>query len=238
MTQDAGGAQSFTFQAAADTLTLGVSEDAYQGDAQYKVLVDGQDVGGTYTATALHAAGQINTQTISGNWGAGSHTVGVQFINDAYGGSSSLDRNLYINSATYDGSQIAMTPVEQAANGTANLVIPPTSTLTLHLAEDAYQGNAQFTVSIDGKQINQPTSVSALNNTGASQAFSFASPLSVGTHDLAVSFLNDAYGGASSLDRNLYVTGADLNGTSLNPSCWAATLDTNGAAHFALVIPS
>lgn len=238
LTEYAGGARSFTFQTATDTLTLGVSEDAYQGDAQYKVLVDGNYVGGTYTATASHAAGQINTQTVTGNWGAGPHTVGVQFINDNYGGSSSLDRNLYINSASYDGAQVTTAPVEQAGNGTANIAVASASALTLHLAEDAYQGDAQFTVSIDGQQVDQPSSVGALHNTGASQAFSFASALSVGKHDVSVSFLNDAYAGSADADRNLYVTGADLNGTSLNPSSWTATFLVNGTAHFSLIVPS
>ena len=233
------GAQSFSFQkAATDTLTLGVSEDAYQGDAQYRVLVDGVDTGNTYTATASHAAGQITQQTVTGNWGAGPHQIGVQFINDAWGGSSSLDRNLYINSASYDGKLVGMAPTEQASNGIATVSLPVASNLTLHLAEDAYQGDAQFIVTVDGQQIDQPTPVSALHAAGASQAFDFEAYLAPdSSHDVGVTFLNDAWGGSPALDRNLFVMGADLNGTSLNPSSWTTALYSNGTQHFSLNIP-
>ena len=33
----------------------------------------------------------------------GSHTIVVTFLNDAYGGSPTLDRNLYVNYVKYDG---------------------------------------------------------------------------------------------------------------------------------------
>ncbi len=48
--------------------------------------VDGKQVGGTYTATALLSAGQsqaISVDTVLGN---GTLTVGISFINDAWGG--------------------------------------------------------------------------------------------------------------------------------------------------------
>jgi hypothetical protein len=37
-------------------LVLGISEDAYQGDAQFTVSVDGKQLGGTFTTTASHAS--------------------------------------------------------------------------------------------------------------------------------------------------------------------------------------
>jgi hypothetical protein len=41
-----------------DSLVLKISQDAYQGPAQYTVSVDGVQVGGTFTASAWHSAGQ------------------------------------------------------------------------------------------------------------------------------------------------------------------------------------
>jgi beta-glucanase (GH16 family) len=87
-----------------DSLVLSMSEDAYQGDAQFTVSVDGQQQGGTFTVTASHAAGSTETFTFDGNWAPGAHTVTVNFLNDAYGGSSSADRNLYVNAVNYDGA--------------------------------------------------------------------------------------------------------------------------------------
>ena len=82
---------------------LKVSQDAYQGSAQYTVKVDGAQVGGTFTASASHAAGQSDTLTLKGDWAAGGHQVSVEFLNDAWGGTAAADRNLYIDGATYNG---------------------------------------------------------------------------------------------------------------------------------------
>src|SRR5688572_2967797 len=66
---------SATIGSGSDSLFLKVSQDAYQGSAQYKVLVDGVQVGGTMTASALHGASQFDTITVKGNWAAGAHKV-------------------------------------------------------------------------------------------------------------------------------------------------------------------
>ena len=55
------------------------------------------------TATALHGSGQETLVDLEGSFSAGPHTFGVQFVNDAYGGSSSEDRNLYVDAVSVDG---------------------------------------------------------------------------------------------------------------------------------------
>lgn len=40
-----------------DTLALAVAEDAYLGDAQFTISVDGTQIGGTQTTTELRNAG-------------------------------------------------------------------------------------------------------------------------------------------------------------------------------------
>jgi hypothetical protein len=233
-------ASSIPATPATDTLVLGVSEDAWQGDAQYTVSVDGQQAGGVYTATASHATGQVSLETINGSWGKGAHTVGISFINDAYGGSATTDRNLYVSSANFDGSPVAMTPIAQMSAGTAAIAIPATSNpgiLTIHMAEDAFQGDAQFTLAINGTQVGGSHAVTAINGK-ATQAFSFADTLTA-TQDIAVSFTNDLYNPLSSPpgDRNLYVAGADFNGVALNPAIWTANMFSNGTSHFSLQVP-
>ena len=76
-----------------DTLTLGLSEDAYKGVAQ--------------TVTASDAAGKQQQFTFTGNWGAGPHKVAVKHLNDAYGGTSATNRDLYLVSANYNGQDYA-----------------------------------------------------------------------------------------------------------------------------------
>ena len=50
-----------------DTLTLSLSEDAYKGDAQFTVTVDGASLGAPQTVTASHAAGKQQQFTFRGS---------------------------------------------------------------------------------------------------------------------------------------------------------------------------
>jgi endoglucanase len=102
------------------TVVLHIAEDAYNGDAQFKVLVDGVQVGGTYTATASHAAGQWQDITLTGDFGStGPGKVDVQFINDLWGGNANADRNLYVQSIDVNGKTFAASLASNnAANGT------------------------------------------------------------------------------------------------------------------------
>ncbi len=219
---------------AANTLTLSLSEDAWQGDAQCVVSIDGKTVGGTVTVTASHAQGESQTVTLTGQWGPGAHDVGVQFINDAWGGTTATDRNLYVNGVSLDGQAAPGTPITQYSNGTAH-VATGASPLVLQLSEDAWQGDAQFTVSVDGKQLGDAQAVTASYGAGAVQNFAFAQAMAAGTHDVAVSFLNDAWGGTAATDRNLYVNAIDANGAVLPGT--AAALMTTSTQHFSVTVP-
>ena len=101
-----GTPPTVTIGSGPDALALQVSEDEYLGNAQFTVFVDGHQIGGTQTTTALHGAGQTQTFNVLGTFAAGSHTATVDFLNDAYGGSPSTDRNLYVDGATIDGSVV------------------------------------------------------------------------------------------------------------------------------------
>jgi len=105
-----------------DTLTVTVSEDAWQGDAQFIVSVDGRQAGGVNTATASHAAGQGQDFTFRDFWGAGPHNVAITYLNDAYGGSPQADRNLYVNGAVYNGNVHAEV-LALMVNGTQTMVV-------------------------------------------------------------------------------------------------------------------
>ena len=127
-------AVTLSFGTGPDSVVLHLSQDAYDGNAQYTVSVDGTQVGGTFTAGALHGSGQEDVLTLNGSWGSGGgHVVAVNFLNDSYGGTAATDRNLYVDSISYDGT--AMSPGSAAlmstgatsfAYGTAT-VAPPAS---------------------------------------------------------------------------------------------------------------
>jgi beta-glucanase (GH16 family) len=227
--------------ATSQSLTLQVSEDAWNGDAQYQVTVDGVAVGGVQTATASHNSGQSSIVTLTGTWDAGAHIVGVDFLNDAYGGSSSTDRNLYVSSINLGGATAGGAPAALLSSGTASFLIPAhaapataANILTLNLSEDAYLGDAQFTVAIDGVQQGGTQSVTTLHASGNAEAFGYNLALSAGVHDVAVSFLNDAYGGNANADRNLYVNSATFGGTNISGA--ASTLLSAGTNHFAILM--
>jgi hypothetical protein len=88
-------------------IVVHLSEDAWMGDAQYIIAVDGVQVGGVRTETALHSQGQSEAVVLPGPYAAGPHTVTITFLNDAYGGTSQTDRNLYVDGVDFLGTSYA-----------------------------------------------------------------------------------------------------------------------------------
>jgi hypothetical protein len=85
-----------------DTLVLQISQDAFEGDATYTVAVNGAQVGGVLTATALHDEGASDTLTLRGDWAPGPLQVTVTLTNDLWVPGLG-DRNIYATGATYGG---------------------------------------------------------------------------------------------------------------------------------------
>ncbi len=100
-----------------DTLALKVSEDAYQGNAQFTVSVDGKQIGGVQTALASHAAGQTQLFDVKGTFAAGKHTATVNYLNNLSAGTPSTDRNLYVTGATIDNSVVSGATLSEVVNG-------------------------------------------------------------------------------------------------------------------------
>lgn len=112
--------------------------------------------------------------------------------------------------------------------------------LVLYFSADAWQGDAGFVVGLDGRQLGPAQTVTASHASGQSQAFAFQGNFGVGSHDLAVSFINDAYGGTPETDRNLYLDAVEYNGVRLDQGTAAfyaagtVHLPVGGASHGAL----
>ena len=224
---------STTIGSGSDTLVVKISEDAYNGHAQYTIKVDGVQVGGTLTASASHALGQSDTVTIKGNWGSAVHKVEVSFLNDAYGGSASTDRNLYVDGITYDGVAVPSSTVSIKNTGSTTFSTPAltpssTDTLVLKISEDAYNGHAQYTIKVDGVQVGGTRTASASHALGQSDTVTLTGNWGSTPHKVEVSFLNDAWGGTSSTDRNLYVDSITYDGQAV-PSSTVAIKTTTSA---------
>ncbi|MCO6418392.1 hypothetical protein JYK14_19810, partial [Siccirubricoccus sp. KC 17139] len=257
--QNSGGAASFTVKdataipsaaakasialgAGSDSLVLKISEEAWNGDAQYTISVDGKQIGGTLTAKALFGSGTSDTITVKGDWDAGNHSVSVNFLNDAYGGSATTDRNLHIDSVAYNGTTVA-TNVAQNSGGAATFTVADktdlgtvlgsgSDSIGLKISQDAYNGNAQYVVLVDGKQIGGTLTAKALHDSGASDLVTVQGSWGPGDHTLAVKFLNDAYGGTADTDRNLHVDAVSYDAKAL--AAGTASLMSAGEAHFTL----
>ena len=196
--------------------------------------MDGKQIGGTLTTEASHAAGQSQTFALNGNFGPGPHNVAVNFLNDAWAGTPQTDRNLYVSSLSYNGVQSPAGTAALMGGGTVNLGVPASQdTITFLLTEDAYQGDAQVALSLDGKLLGTPT-ITFLNSGGTAQAFTYTGDFGGKgvPHMATVNFLNDAYGGTVAMDRNVHVKAIVFDGVA-RPEL-ATTLYSGGAVNFML----
>lgn len=198
------------------TLTIGLSEDAYLGDAVANLTWNGYAIGQPIDVTAIHSAHQTQIVTITGNFSTGENLLGVNFSNDAWGGSILKDRNLHIDSVSLDGTPVA-SHNELFQNGT--LYTPVTSgsinKLQMWVSEDAFQGNAMFSVSVDGVSLPGVFSTTASHAQGSWQEVDAWGNFGIGPHTVQLTFLNDSYQGTAATDRNLYVQNVALNGSVL-----------------------
>lgn len=215
--------------------TLGVvapttALNAFEGVATPVTGVSVSDSNATETATfkITASAGTLAmTNTTAGTvTGSGTSSISVS--------GTAANINADLAHLTYSGStagatklSFAMSDAAGAAASASEGVTVKADTLTLQLSEDAYLGNADFIVKMDGTQIGGPTAVTALHSANATQTFSYAGNWGGGTHSVEIDFTNDAYGGSPSTDRNLYVNQVSYNGAGALSSVHA--LDTNGA---------
>src|SRR4029077_15730843 len=202
---------------------LRVSEDAWLGDAQFIVTVNGHQLGDVQTVTASHAAGQSQTITLLDFSDTDISQVAVEFINDAWGGTPDTDRNLYVDQLTINGhvfqgenafNQAGVTVGDSAGLFTAGSLIFDTGPdeLTLRVSEDAWLGDAQFIVTVNGHQLGDVQTVTASHAAGQSQTITLLDFSDTDISQVAVEFINDAWGGTPDTDRNLYVDQLTING--------------------------
>jgi hypothetical protein len=204
--------------------------------------VDGVQFGEAFAASAWRSAGQSDTFVLRGDWGPGEHTVEVEFLNDAWGGTESTDRNLHLESATYNGQALEGAAAALMSAGAASFAFaeeaPPElvvgegpDTLVLKVSQDAYQGDAQYTVSVDGAQVGGVFTAASLKSSGESDTLTIKGDWGPGEHRVEVAFLNDKWDGTAATDRNLYVEGATYNGAAVDGA--AKALMSAGAKAFA-----
>ena len=120
-----------TIGSGADTLVLKISQDAFQGSAQYTVSVDGKQIGGVLTASSLHGSGQDDTITVKGSFATGTHTLTVNFLNDLYAGTPTTDRNLYVDGVAFNGAAVPGATAALLSAGPQNFAFAGRPTVTI-----------------------------------------------------------------------------------------------------------
>ncbi len=205
-----------TFSTGTDTLVVKVSQAAMAGiDAQFQLFVDGVQLGGNFSASALRNKGQADTLTFTGNWGAGDHDVQVRYINDGYNAVTGEDRNLFVESVSLDGKILTGSSPSLYQNGAATYSTGD-DTLVLKVSQSAMAGaDTLFRVYVDGVQAGGNFSTAALRRAGQSDTLTFTGDWGGGAHNVEVWFLNDARNNATGEDRNLYIEGATYNGVTV-----------------------
>ncbi len=206
-----------------DTLMLQVSEDAYQGDAQFTVSVDGVQRRGIFTARADHGSKQSQGFPIRGNFGTGKHTLTVNFLNDFSDGSG--DRNLYVTGATLNGVTVHGAALTLLASGpqsfgfTGKAVQPITigtgpDVFTLDVSNVPKPDGARFTVAVDGVPQGGVQVASALHAYGQTQTIAVAGTFGPAAHTVSLAFLNGAIGSTTKDPVDFYVDDVSYNGVA------------------------
>jgi hypothetical protein len=177
----------------ADTLVLNMAEDPYQGDAQFTVSVDGQQIGGVQTTTAVFDDGQTQEFDVHGNFGAGTHTVSVDFLNDLVGGyyppgTPDLppggpwaldleDRNLYVMGMSLDGGAPSTdAPWEISSDGTANFTVTAGSNPSATDANSGLFASDGVAATSDNAAIPPGSLTAGSGSGGSSGGMSFLPP--------------------------------------------------------------
>ena len=232
----ASAASSSAAGSGPDTLALTMSERAENSGARFTISVDGQQIGGVQTTTADSLAGQTQTFTVQGTFGTGSHTVSVGYLN----ASNSL---LFVGGATLDGTAIPGSALTlsnngslsfgfngpNAAAGTMALVGSGPDSLVLSASQRAEPGGAQFTVSVDGKQVGGVQTVTANSLTGQQQQFDVLGTFAQGGHSVSIDYLN----ANNSL---LFINSATINGNTISGGSLVES--NNGTSGFSFTTPA
>lgn len=85
-----------------DTIVVKAASDSWNGDAQFRLLADGKPVGGVQTVTTQHGQGW-QAFTFKADLPDATKTLGIEFLNDAWGGTLDKDRNLHVDAIVVNG---------------------------------------------------------------------------------------------------------------------------------------
>lgn len=137
----------------------------------------------------------------------------------SYTNVASLPVTLSDHALIIEASGLTVTPPPPPPPGPITVAGPisvaPYHVLTLNLAEDAWNGNAQVRISTNGySAFPVGQTVTALNGSNQQQVFTIKDTWKV-PPVVVVTFTNDSYGGSATTDRNLYLVSGTYDGKDI-----------------------
>ena len=154
--------------------------------------------------------------------------TGNTILNDLHSGSAVAVLNQLTSPVSFTNNDVYGLTSSQIAKGPASVsgttflttepplytthpwqvgTVPPDQ-LVAYLSESTAPGNAQFIVSVDGKQLGAAQTVTASQPASQAETFSFSGSFGPGSHTIAIDFSGDTGTAA----QNLYVRGIDYDG--------------------------
>lgn len=224
-------------------LSIVLGADIWDGNPIAVVLVDGVEAfRGEIAALHIDGGAVLALGKVSGV----PHVVTVQFLNDAWGGTSDTDRNLYVENILVNGLPTGQSAALTSAGAIEFAVSPPVeqdvvfigsgaNTIRIGLSGDLWRGWASFTVLLDGVVLVEDMFATAVHAVGATVFLDVRTNLGRAPHALTVRFGNDQFGGSTDTDRNLYVDSIAVDGIDQD---MGAVLLKNGHATFVVVAAS
>jgi hypothetical protein len=206
-----------------------MAEDAYQGDAQFTVSVDGKQIGGTQTTTALVDQGQQQEFDVHGDFGGGNHTVSVNFLNDQIGAfypagtpglppgqwaDDTTDRNLYVMGMSLNGGAPASgTPWELSSSGSFSWDVGAGSNPSA--SGTAASSGTSDTAAITSGSLNSDSTGSTTGMNFVASSDTSAAPATSAATDSSGSASSDATGSGSttSTDTTPSIAAVDTGAT-------------------------
>ena len=91
------------------------------------------------------------------------------------------------------------------------------ATILVRASGDHYQGSPQLMLLVDGAQVGQTQTVTAVHGQGQWQELTFTADLT-NKQTIAVAFINDAWGGTPDTDRNLWIDHVMVDGVVHAPT--------------------
>ena len=140
-------------------------------------------------------------------------TAAIKTFTDVSSVQVSLGNDPLVVELTPVGTATLSAP-QPPANSAPVTIGSGSHTLALSMSEDAWQGDALFTISVDGTQVGGTQTTTASHALKQDQVFNVLGNFAAGAHTVTVTFLNDAYGGTGK-DRNLYLDGTTLDGAAI-----------------------